>query len=286
MKKVVWFPAWACQNYTYGKSYGERCPYCPYSLDRESNRLIYNDQVTSSDERAEVGDLVDFFRTNAEEMGNRLEISGGEPLMRQDLPAILSSVDHEWAITSNTLMSTAIDRLVTANTLGRCFSWTASWHPLSGMEDAYAHNVSTLSENGVRAKATVVLSDKTIPSLRDTLEFLRSLPVAGINWHLDTHDATQDVEAVRVKAKEIIKDDSVMLAGPPKSGVMCNKNGKLLAVSPDGTLYHCVSYAYSNKNPITKVNGSVKLNELPSLVEWCDDSCFACCDHIKHEAAQ
>ena len=286
MTKVVWFPAWACQNYTYGKSYGERCPYCPYSLDRDSNRLIYNDQVTSSDERADAGDLVAFFKENAESMQHSLEISGGEPLMRKDLPAILGLIDHRWAITSNTLMGTAIDKMVENQSLRRCYSWTASWHPLSGMEESYARNISVLSYNGVIAKSTVVLSDKTIPSLRDTLEFLRSLPIAGINWHLDTHDATQDVDAVRAKAKEILKDDPVVLAGPPKSGVMCNKNSKLLAVSPDGTLYHCVSYAYSNKNPITKVNGSVKLNELPSLVEWCDDPCFACCDHIKHEAAQ
>lgn len=286
MTKVVWFPAWACQNYTYGKSYGARCPYCPYSLDRESNRLIYNDQITSSDERADIKDLVDFFNANAEAMGNRLEISGGEPLMRQDIHAILNLIDHAWAITSNTIMSTAIDKIVRNRSLDRCFSWTASWHPLSGMEEAYARNISTLSENGVRAKATVVLSDKTIPSLRSTLEFLRSLPISGINWHLDTHDATQDIEAVREKAKDILQGEPLMLAGEPKVGVTCNKNGKLLAVGPDGTLYHCVSYAYGNKNPIAKVSGSVRIDELPPLVEWCGDSCFACCDHIKHEAAQ
>lgn len=286
MTKVVWFPAWACQNYTYGKSYGERCPYCPYSLDRESNRLIYNDQVTSSDERARFEDLIAFFKTNDEAMAGRLEISGGEPLMRQDLPEILNLIEHRWAITSNTLMGTAIDRIVQNHSLRRCFSWTASWHPLSGMESSYARNISALASNGVVPRATVVLSDKTIPGLRDTLDFLRSLPISGVNWHLDSHDASQDVEAVRAQAQEILQGEPTMLAGEPKVGVTCNKNSKLLAVGPDGTLYHCVSYAYSNKNPITKVSGSVKIDELPPLVEWCDDQCFACCDHIKHGAAQ
>lgn len=280
--KLVWFPAWSCQNYSAGKSYGTRCPYCPYSIDRESNRLIFDNRPTSSDERASADDLVAFFLANREAMGGHLEISGGEPLMRIDLPEILAHLPHSWAITSNTLMSTAIERLILTGAMERCVSWSASWHPCSGMEASYERSIRLLAGCGRPARATVVIADATIDRLDETITFLEGLPLAGINVHLDTHGPA-DVSHLKTRADEILGEGVVYLAGPPPKGRLCNRHDKLMAVGADGTLYQCVTFAYQNIQPICKVDGTVLLSALPHRVEWCGEECFACCDHVKHE---
>ena len=279
--KLVWFPAWACQNYTAGQSYGRKCPYCPYSIDKTTNRLIYDNRVTASDERASAADLVAFFNANHVAMGGHLEVSGGEALMRQDLPEILAAIPHQWAITSNTLMSTAIQRMIDNWALARCVAWTASWHPCSGMEVSYARCIEMLASCNRHARATVVISEATVGRLRETLKFLEELPLAGINFHLDTHGPA-DVSALKAAADEILGPGAVYLAGPPLQGKLCNRHDKLMAVGADGSLYQCVTFAYQDIEPICKVDGTVLLDELPKRVEWCDAVCFACCDHIKH----
>lgn len=279
--KLVWFPAWTCQNYSAGQSYGRKCPYCPYSIDRETNRLIFDHKVTSSDERAPAADLIDFFNVNVEAMGGHLEVSGGEALMRHDLPEILAAIPHRWAITSNTLMSTAIQRMIDNRCLARCVAWTASWHPCSGMEASYARSIKLLASVNRAARATVVIAEATVGRLRETLAFLSGLPLAGINWHLDTHGPA-DVSHLKAAAEEILGPGVVYLAGPPPQGKLCNRHDRLMAVGADGSLYQCVTFAYQDIEPICTVNGSVRLDALPERVEWCDAVCFACCDHVKH----
>ena len=281
--KLVWFPAWLCQNYTFGESFGSKCPYCPYSLNKQTNRLIYNNQETSRDERAEASDLIGFFCGNYEAMGRHLEVSGGEALMRKDVAFILAAIPHGWAMTSNTLHEPAIDAIIRTGAIKRCSSWTASWHPCSGQEERYARNIRTLANAGRRPRATVVISQETVERLPQTLEYLNSLPIEGINWHLDTHRDPSLVTEIKASADKILGEGVAYLAGPAPRGRLCNRHDKLMAVSPDGTLYQCVTFAYQNKFPITKVNAKTSLAKLPLRIEWCDEECFACCDHIKHE---
>ncbi len=280
--KLVWFPAWLCQNYTFGESYGKKCPYCPYSLKKETNRLIYNNQETSSDERAEASDLIGFFCANYEAMGGLLEISGGEALMRQDLGFILGAVPHRWGMTSNTLHTARIESLTRTGAMARCVSWTASWHPCSGQEEVFERNIKMLASVGVFARATVVIAKQTVDGLAATIEYLRRLPLSGVNWHLDTHGDVNEVAWLKAKADSILGDNAVYLAGPSPRGKMCNRHDNLMAVGADGSLYQCVTFAYQNVDPICKVNKSVLLSKLPKRIEWCDAECFACCDHIKH----
>lgn len=280
--KLVWFPAWLCQNYTLGESFGRKCPYCPYSLSKQSNRLIYNNVETSSDERAEASDLIAFFSENYTAMEGFIEVSGGEALMRRDLAFILASVNHAWAMTSNTLLDDAIDSLIHTRALARCTSWSASWHPCSGQEARYARNATLLAQCGVNIRATVVVAKQTIDKLKETLDFLKSIPLCGINWHLDAHGDTEAVPELKRRADEILGEGVAYLAGPPPRGKMCNRHEMLMAVGADGTLYQCVTFAYQNKYPICKVKSGVSLRSLPRRVEWCDEECFACCDHIKH----
>jgi hypothetical protein len=283
--KLVWFPAWNCQNYgPNGTSFGQKCRYCPYGYDKETKRLVFENRPTSSDERAPAADLIAFFAANRQAMGDHLEVSGGEPLLRQDLPEILASIPHRWAITSNTLMSTAIQRLAETGALERCVAWTASWHPCSGMEESYRRSITMISQAGRPARATVVIADSTIGRLASTVDFLNTLPLAGVNYHLDTHGPA-DVSHLKEAADAILGAGNVYLAGPPPQGKLCNRHDKLMAVGADGSLYQCVTFAYQDIEPICKVNGSVLLAELPQRVEWCNVPCMACCDHVKHEVA-
>jgi hypothetical protein len=282
--KIVWFPAWICQNYTFGQSYGEKCPYCPYSLSIQTGRLIYNDQETSSDERAEANDLIGFFCENYEAMGRHLEISGGEALMRKDLPFILAAIPHRWAITSNTISTAVIQSIITTGAISRCTSWTASWHPKSGRQEQFADNIRMIADAGVRPRATVVIAESTLEGLSCTIEYLGSLPLSGVNWHLDAHGKPEAVAMLKAKADAVLGDNVAYLAGPAPRGRLCNRHEKLMAVSPDGTLYQCVTFTYQNKHPLGKVNAKFRLKDLPVRIEWCDDECFACCDHVKHES--
>lgn len=284
--KLVWFPAWLCQNYTFGQSFGEKCPYCPYSLSVQTGRLIYNNQETGSDDRAEANDLIGFFCENYETMGRQLEVSGGEALMRRDLPFILAAIPHKWSMTSNTLSESSIDAIIRTGAISRCHSWTASWHPCSGKEEQYARNIRVLADSGKPARATVVVAKSTVDGLARTLEFLQSLPLTGINWHLDTHGDATEIDAIRDSAAKVLGEGVAYIAGPAPRGRLCNRNGKLMAVSPNGTLYQCVTFTYQDKYPICKVNAKVRLKDLAERIEWCDEECFACCDHIKHEKEQ
>lgn len=280
--KLVWFPSWSCQNYgPSGTSFGQRCPYCPYGLDKQTNKLVFENRPTASNQWAPAADLIDFFKANVHAMGGHLEVSGGEALMRADLPEILAAIPHRWAITSNTLMSTAIQRLIENGAIARCIAWTASWHPCSGMEASFARSINLLASVRCHARATVVVADSTIGMLGETLDFLSALPLAGVNFHLDTHGPA-DVSHLKAAAEEILGSGVVYLAGPPPQGKLCNRHDNLMAVGADGSLYQCVTFAYQNIEPICKVTGGVLLSELPQRLEWCDAVCFACCDHIKH----
>jgi hypothetical protein len=281
--KLVWFPAWLCQNYTLGESFGKKCPYCPYSLKKETNRLIYNNEETSSDDRAEASDLIGFFCENYEAMGRHLEVSGGEALMRRDISFILAAIPHRWAMTSNTLLESAVEAIIKTGAVKRCTSWTASWHPCSGQEDKFSANIRRLAKAGRPPRATVVIANSTIDGLAGTIEFLRSLPLAGINWHLDTHQNPADIAMLKAKADCILGEGAVYLAGPAPKGRLCNRHDRLMALAPDGTLYQCVTFAYQNKYPVAKVGARFRLDSLAKKVEWCGEECFACCDHIKHE---
>jgi MoaA/NifB/PqqE/SkfB family radical SAM enzyme len=284
--KLVWFPAWLCQNYTFGESFGKKCPYCPYSMNLKTNRLIYNNEETSSDDRAEASDLIGFFSENYEFMERRLEVSGGEALMRRDIAFILAAIPHVWSMTSNTLLEEGVDAIIRTGAISRCHSWTASWHPCSGQEAKYERNIKTLASSGHPARATVVISRQTIDGLAKTVEFLRSLPLAGINWHLDAHGDPDAVPMLKAYADSILGDGVAYLAGPAPRGRICNRHDKLMALGPDGTLYQCVTFAYQNKFPVVRVGARTKLASLEKKVEWCDEECFACCDHIKHEGSK
>ena len=285
--KLVWFPQWFCQNYTLGSSYGSKCPYCPYSFDRASNRLIFDGVLSGSNRLAPAESVLRFFRENADVIGRFLEISGGEPLLYPHLDRVLGAdgVSHgwQWAITSNTLNTAMIEKVIRSSggRIDGCISWTASYHPFSGEDEAFARNVRLVRAHcGNYLNATVVVSERTMGRLKGAHDFLSSLPFNTVQLHLDAH-GTADTESLRQRAADLIGPVPAY-AGAPPQGIVCNKNAALIAVGPDGTLYECVTKAYQNLDPLGTVDSVPRLTDLPERIEYCDVACFACCDRVKH----
>ena len=272
--KLVWFPTWKCNNY----NPESRCPYCPYGWDEETDSLKYLGKVSCREGSIKPETVKAFFENNMETIGGTVEITGGEPLMYKDLSTVLDS-NIGWAITSNTTIVPAIVKLIDSGALKRCFSWTASYHPFSEREKEFSAAIFLLADHNINTHVTVVVSEETLPILREITSFLGTLPISGISWHLDAH---KDISNGLREAAEKIIGRVNWIAGEPKVNMNCLKNSNLLALSPGGELFNCVSHCYSDKDPITVIDGSYNLSELKPIIENCPDECFACCDWIKH----
>lgn len=281
--KLVWFPQWACQNYDRDRSFSARCPYCPYGM--KDDRLLFEDQLTASNDLADWQPVLDFFRANAAPLRRFLEVSGGEPLLYPHLHRVLGDlVGWRWAITSNSVHTPMIARLAEAGVLGRCYAWTASYHPISGRDAEFSQSIRLLKARkvGGRVRATVVVAPETVEDLPRTLAFLKGLPLDGCQFHLDTHRPT-DVQALRRRAREVAPKVRITAGtGEVPANILCAKHSDLMALGPDGTLYECVTKAYRDMDPICKVDGKVLLDRLPRRDEFCPVPCFAVCDHVKH----
>jgi organic radical activating enzyme len=271
--KLVWFPTWNCNNYG-----GERCPYCPYGIDREEGRLTYQGEYTSALDEIDPEIVKAFFQKNCQAMDGWVEITGGEPLTYKALSDVLN-FDIRWAITSNTSIPAAIDRLIESGAIYRCFSWTASYHPFSGREKEFAENLKKLAMARVPVHVTTVVSKETLPRLREIKQFLDGLPMVGKNFHLDAH---RDFDIGLKEEAEKIIGKVEWFAGEPRKNMYCRKRSELLALSPAGELFECVTHCYTRQDPLYTITPDSDLNELEKKIEQCEDECFACSDWVKH----
>lgn len=286
--RLVWFPTWACQNYSKeGVSGSDSCPYCPYGM--KNGELLFEDKpvYTNLIEDPEV--ISGFLAKNAAKLGV-LDISGGEPLLYPHLVEVLSHPglqDVEWAITSNTLSESAIDKLIASGVLARCQCWTASYHANAGKDDIFRRNIEKLSKHVKKVKTTIIVAESTIDKLNSTMEFVSSLPITDYSVHADCHDDESKMLELQRFVDERFPESKVATAerkNGKKTPIQCKMFEKLLALGPDGMLYNCVTHTYTNKDPICKVHAEYALEELEAEEgEYsCKDNCFAICDHIKH----
>ena len=271
--KLVWFPTWKCNNYK-----NNSCPYCPYGWNAEADSLTFKGEISSKEGYIKPEIIKEFFKTNYQEMEGKIEITGGEPLMYKPLAEVLDS-HIKWAITSNTSIVSAVEKLINSGAIRRCFSWTASYHFFAHKDREFTQIISMLALNHIDVRVTVVVSEETLPHLKDIKSFLECLPIKGINWHMETHKGVP--EEFRADAEKIIGPVD-WVAGEIKVNSMCLKRSKLLALSPGGILYECVTHCYTNKDPICTITPDYELKELTPVMELCKDECFACSDWIKH----
>lgn len=277
--KLVWFPEWRCQNYDKGKSHGKHCPYCPYGWDAKGKRLLYEGEPKSPGELIDKDIVKRFLQNNITYLAGFVEISGGEPLLYKPLTEVLYDTGYQWSITSNTANVEKIRELGESGVLKRCTSWTASYHPFSGRDEAFSEAAHYLNSAGKKVRVTIVVSKHTLPILKKAQEFVQSLPTQNISWHMESHG--EFTKEDREEAESIIGKVSYV-AGKHPQDLLCNKTGNLMALGPDGTLYNCVTHCYSGVEPLLTIDRELKLDEISSDISWCEDDCFACCDWIKH----
>lgn len=270
--RLVWMPDALCQNYTMGQSYGKKCPYCPYSFDKESNRLLFDNQLSVLNDKLPGSVVTKWLMANKLALRGKVSLTGGEPLLYDELPQVLSDTDFTWDITSNSLRMAVIERMPFA----RCQCWTASYHPLADRDKQFAEAIRFLKSKKLNLAITVVYSDATKDVIPQAMEFVKGLGVKHIQFHIDAHRVA---EHLREDAK---KYGIRLVAGEPKSDVVCRKHAMLMALGPDGTLYECVTKMYQNMDPVGNIRDGIQLDALPPRDEFCAVPCFAPCDHVKH----
>lgn len=297
---LIWFPTWSCQFYSRGQSHGALCPYCPLGLtaDGVESRVLVDNvprglNLPQTEYTAQ--HIAEFLIANASILDRYVALSGGEPLVSPNLPKVLSMTGFRWSITSNTQNGLAIERLVDAHLMTNCVAWTCSYHPLANRDATYAANLYRLADllPGVPIRATLVISKHTLPVLRRSVEFLKSLPLTGFQFHLDSHPTDgRSADEILVDAMnslaEFWEGDNlpVPYAGNVPQGVNCDRFGASMALSPDGRLFECVTKMHLDQDPVCEVDGKTdlaKMQQRPDRVAFCDVACFACCDHVKHQ---
>lgn len=142
-----------------------RCTYCnfPYLNTPE---LSTDQWLSIIDQLADLG-------------CRRVGISGGEPLMRQDMPEIIARVRERGmycTLTSNGLLvSKLIDRLSQLNGLTLSLDAVGPENDAvrgDGMFDAVKDAITTAKGAGLLVKINAVMSVKTAPKLDDLLSFI------------------------------------------------------------------------------------------------------------------
>jgi len=282
--KLIWMPQAVCQNYSKDQSWGDKCPYCPFGL--KDGKVLWEGKVTNvSSKFIPWEELLGFFRTNTEIIGRYLEISGlGEPLIYPHLDKILKALEWTWAITSNTLSRKMIRKLIDVGAMNRCWSWTASYHPLSGDDIIFAENIELLRRNFPQAsqiRTTVVVAEQTLPYLERTQEFLQGVDIDGWQYHLDI--CADRMPNLIEQFHKMLGDEAILLlADTPKQNLNCHIHEQILCVTPDGVLYPCATKASQGLDPIAPITKDLVLADLPPKVEWCSVYCFCSNDHVKH----
>jgi len=277
MIKMVWFPTWKCINYDKEKSHSHNCPYCPYGFKDEW--LLYENKKVSPQGYVEPKDMIDFLVKHRAVLGNFIEISGGEPLMYNGLIEVLKETGFYWAITTNGRKTEVVRDMITEGLFNRCVAFNMSYHPCSNADNDFRKTSELIfNYTGGQANSTVVVSQHTIGMLQHAKDFLSTVPLQAIHYHHDAHSELP--EWVDVEAEKIIGKVPYLAGDVPKN-VMCRKNNNLMAISPTGDVFHCVTKCYLNKDSI----GNVKdIDIIPNnKAELCDVGCFACSDWIKHE---
>lgn len=292
--RLIWFPSWSCQFYTPGQSHGHNCPYCPLGL--ADGRMLYEGKPAGPNPppREDVRDrIVAFLNRNGQTLGWRVELSGGEPLLYPHLAEVLKRTGYYFGITSNTQNRRAIEALAESGALAKCLGWTCSYHPVAGKDDVYTENLWYLSERLPRTaqlRATMVVSTHTLPRLDASAAFLRGLPLTGHQYHLDSHADGPGVPRAAACAAIASADPGAPViagTGTQPRGVLCDRFGVHVALSPAGHLHECVTKLHTDTDRLCEADGGTDLARLltvPGLVAHCDLPCFACCDHAKHRA--
>ena len=282
--KITWFPSWQCNNY--GRDgINPVCRYCHLGYDHQQQVVTMDGVAGPSGVPIAASLVVDFFLRHRELLGSEFDMSGGEPLMRGDLPGILRLLvdgGYSWGITSNSLLSVQIERLRAVGVLEACNSWTCSVHAYGGEQwEVLAANVRALKGLVRHISATVVVSVHTLPILANLWRGVQSLPFDAVQFHLDMNYPAPQV--LLDAAREVLPAGArFAMHGYETRGVSCRRWSEFLVVAPDGTVFECFRKAFSGLDPVGNIE-NLDISRLSGESAWCDLNCHYGCDQRKHE---
>lgn len=282
MIQLCWMPTWACNFYAPGGRRSVNCPYCVLGYAHQG--LVVDGQQMPAVTRVDPMKMVDFIQRNMSAIGDSLTLSGGEPLLNHDLDNVLAhTVPYglTWGITSNTVLRHRISELAhVLDGLDSCVSWSASYHPAAGREADYEAGVRLVKSLGARGVyANVVLTQSSLDQLDSILGFLGGLPLDRVNALVEMYQPDQ-VQLAQEKLAQL-PHGSLVVGSPVVKGTMCDKSGRFLVVDPQGTVYQCLTKAYSQLDPLGHV-ADMDLRKMKPDHSWCGLTCPLSCDKVKH----
>lgn len=228
MSVAVVVPTWRCNG---------KCSYCDYRYEAD----IHGGQLTAFGKTRRVEHEIgveDWVKTLSVLGVTKVEITGGEPLLRSDFPKVLKQTGVKWAITSNSTgdINPWLDMCIS----GFCLGWSASLHPWTDRQQ-FKTSVNSLLAYRLPVSVTVVLQKNNLRWSKGAIRFAKAQ-----GWRVVAHpeyDEGQawgeiEREAATLAAKEA--DEIVDLWEWPKPDLMnCKAGTTYWAVGPDGRIWNC-----------------------------------------------
>lgn len=226
LRTAVIIPTWRCNG---------GCEYCDYRYAAD----IHGGQLDAFGKEARVGHelTVDEWVRTLKMLGVEfVEITGGEPTLRQDFPEVLKQLGVKWAITSNTTLN--VNPWLGMGIIDKCAGWAASLHEWTN-RGQFKANVNSLLAYRAPVKITVVLQKNNLSWSKKAVSWAK-----GQGWYVIAHpeyDEGQSWSDTDRQAAELVNADEVIdLWEWPKPELMnCKAGATYWAVGPDGRMYNC-----------------------------------------------
>jgi len=285
--RIVWYPIWKCNFDCY--------KYCPYDY---KNRAvdIYGKPVI----KLRKNTLTHYEWTHAFSKLPPfiLDISGGEPLLYSSLDKVLSNLkkDDVWAITSNTSVTSMINKLIDSGAMNSCISWSASFHPISllknGKENPFADiynfidNLLLVRDNtSGNVKVNIVLHEDIFDKIEEYIDIFKWYEFdVTVLPYLDENYEWKEKNLEIVKRIRKYIDESQPLGWSNKNITkFCSAGKDYIHISSDGEVYRCYSQMVyeGERGDIFKASlGNIleKKFKLNDKLELCKIPCYFPCD--------
>lgn len=267
--QILFIPVMACNL---------RCPCCHFAWHQDGSWSAYGHQNRRNEPALNAWQWLEALERFAP---FHLEITGGEPTLYPGLATLVGSLPDgcTWSITSNTLT-----RAAESLPLGRCTSWTASWHHLH--RDVFRSNLHFLQQRGLVPSVSVMARpghlDDVAAALRDfgpyyRVNILREL-APGVDWAGEHAPAWAELEAMGAAYMANLVQDDIPANMNFASHAACDAGSRAyFCALPDGSVYRCYSDAFLRPKSVL---GHVDTWEPLAPASPCGMPCAGCAsDH-------
>jgi radical SAM protein with 4Fe4S-binding SPASM domain len=186
-----------------------------------------------------------------------LDITGGEPFLREDLYHILHALPEKTkiGITTNASRLVVLHSLASTMTNERIISWTLSWHPSNRAQEMTFWKIcERLKEKGFHVSVNHVLAPGQIVQ---AASYCRSqCGRIGVRYHADPYDVPPGAPAAVYTDEELstinalVQDDRRVL---PQKAVLCNAGLDHFIIVPNGDIYPCLAHMHANTTCIGNI---------------------------------